>query len=97
MPIFILFVGVLLIAAGINNKLGNLKTLIVEDFSPSNGATPFQLWIVAIVIAGSVGYIKGLRPISNALLLLIFVALFVKKDQGFFDQFINAIKGNSNG
>ena len=93
MPIFILFVGVLLIAAGINNKLGDLKHLITEDFSPSDNSTSFQIWIVAIVIAGSVGYIKGLRPISNALLILIFVALFVKKDKGFFDQFLTGIKG----
>lgn len=93
MPIFILFVGVVLVAAGINDKFTDLKNLIVEDFQPSSGQTAFQYWIIAIVIAGAFGYIKGLRPLSNALLLLVFIAMFVKKDQGFFDQFMNAIKG----
>lgn len=93
MPIFILFVGIILVAAGINDKFSDLKNLVIEDFKPSDNSTAFQYWIIAIVVAGAFGYIKGLRPLSNALLLLIFVAMFVKKDQGFFDQFMKAIKG----
>jgi uncharacterized membrane protein HdeD (DUF308 family) len=92
MPILILFVGVLLIAAGINNKIGNLKDLITEDFRPSGSIPGFHVWVIAIIAAGSLGYIKAFKPFANAFLVLIFVGLLLS-NKGFFEKFTSAIQG----
>lgn len=96
MPIFFLFVGILLIVAGINNKIGELGELIKEDFQPNGNAPSFTIWIIAIVIAGAFGFVKTLKPISNAFLVLILVAMILS-NRGFFTKFMEALKGNRNG
>lgn len=93
MPLFIIMVAIILIAAGINDKLHNLKELLVEDFSPSGGETSFQMWAVALVFVGVLGYSKTFRPFANMFLALIIVAIFVQKDRGFFSKFMQAIEG----
>lgn len=93
MPIFILFVGVMLVVVGINNKLPELTALLKEDFKPSNGQAPFQVWIVAIFVTGSLGYIKSMRPVANAFLVLIIVTLLLS-NKGFFAQFNAALTGD---
>ncbi len=92
MPIFILFVGILLVVVGINNKLPELTSLLKEDFKPSDGQAPFQVWIIAIFVTGSLGYIRAVRPVANAFLVLIIVALLLS-NKGFFAQFNNALSG----
>ncbi len=77
MPILILLVGILLVVVGINNKLTDLGALVKEDFSPTNGATAFQVWIVAIFVAGSLGYIRSFKPVANAFLVLIVISLML--------------------
>lgn len=93
MPIFIIFVGIILIAAGINDKLtgkDGLVDLIKEDFSPSDNSTSFPVWAAAIVIAAAIGYNKSLRPFSNVLLAFIFVAIFVRQE-GFINKLSTAL------
>jgi len=92
MPILVLFVGIMLIAAGINDKLGNLKTLITDDFRPTGNIPGFHVWVIAIIAAGSLGYIKPLKPFANAFLVLIFVGLLLS-NKGFFEKFTSALKG----
>jgi hypothetical protein len=97
MPIFILLVGLILIVTGINNKIPDLIALVKEDFSPSDNSTSFPVWIFAIFVVGALGYIKPLKGLSIAFLFLIIIAMFVKKDNGFFDSFSKSfLKGNSN-
>ena len=96
MPIFILFVGIILVAVGINDKLPELVSLIKEDFRPTDNAPAFHLWILAIVAVGAIGYVKPLKGFANSFLLLVIVGL-VLSNGGFFDKFTAALKGNSNG
>ena len=93
MPIFILFVGVLLVVVGINNKIPDLAGLLKEDFRPSqSGVTGFHVWIIAIFVAGSLGYIRPLKPVANAFLVLIVIALLLSNG-AFFEKFTSALEG----
>lgn len=92
MPIFILFVGVLLIAAGINDKIGTLTSLVKEDFRPTDGTPGFHVWILAILAAGSLGYISALRGLANGFLILIVLGLLLS-NKGFVAKFTTALEG----
>jgi len=94
MPIFFLLVGIMLIVTAINNKLPQLRDLLAEDFAPSNGAAGFHVWILALFVAGSLGYIKSFRPVANAFIVLILVGL-VLSNGGFFDNFRSALGGKT--
>ncbi len=91
MPIFFLIVGVMLIVVSINDKLKQLAGLVGDDFSPSGSTPGFGTWIVAIFVAGSLGYIKEMKPVANAFLVLIVIALLLS-NKGFFDQFKRAVE-----
>lgn len=92
MPIFILFIGILLIAAGVNNKLPVLTALIKEDFRPTDGSPGFHIWIIAIVFAGSLGYVQSLKGVANGFLVLIMLGLILS-NRGFIVKFTEALKG----
>lgn len=91
MPIFFLIVGIMLIVVGFNNKLPELGRLIKEDFVPTDGASSFQLWIIAIFVVGSLGYIRSFKPVANAFLVLIIITLFLS-NRGFFTRFNEAVR-----
>lgn len=93
MPLFIIVVGIILIAAGLNDKLGELKRLLIEDFKPSDGTPGFQIWLVALIGIGAIGYYKPLKPFANAFLALVIMSIFLKKDGGLFDKLMQALKG----
>ncbi len=93
MPIFILFVGILLVVVGINNKLPELTGLLKDDFKSKDNSPPFQVWILAIFVTGSLGYIRAVRPVANAFLVLIIVVLLLS-NKGFFAQFSTALGGD---
>lgn len=90
MPLFFLLIGILLVIIAINDKMKELAALTKEDFSLSGGG--FAPWIVAVFVIGSLGYIKTMRPVANAFLVLI-VTVMVLSNRGFFDKFTSAIKG----
>jgi len=94
MPIFILFVGILLVVVGINNKIPEFIGLVKEDFRPTENVAGFHIWILAIFVAGSLGYIKQLKPVANAFLVLIIIGLLLS-NKGFFAQFKSAIEGKA--
>lgn len=91
MPIFFLLVGVLFIVVAINDKMSELGGLIKEDFQPSDGSKGFHVWIIAIFVAGSLGYIREFKPVANAFLALIIISLLLS-NRGFFDKFVKATK-----
>lgn len=93
MPILVLLVGIMLIAAGINDRLPDLAALVKEDFSPTDeNVSGFHIWIVAFFVVGSIGYISGLKPIANAFLVLIVITLILRNG-AFFEKFSNTIEG----
>lgn len=91
MPLFFLIVGVLLVIVGINDRVGDLTTLLKDDFAPSDGQPSFILWILIIGIVGLLGGLKSFKPVSNAfLVLLVIVVLLANK--GFIAKFTEALK-----
>ena len=91
MPYALLFIGTVLIVAGIRNTQGQLGKLLVSDFT---GAGNFIYWIIAIIVIGSIGYIQGFEKFSRAFMTLIIVGLLLS-NQGFFTQFLSAIQSGT--
>lgn len=97
MAFILLFIGILLLVAGINNTYGQLTGLVYNDFT---GQGNFIYWVAAILIIGAIGYIPKAKPVSDALLVLIILVLVLSRGNpkfntggGFFQQFTNALKG----
>ena len=88
MPFALLFIGVVLLVAGVRNTQDQLFTLVKGDFTGQNN---FLFWVVSLLAIGAVGYIPKLKPISTAFLALVIVILFLSKGQGFFTRFNQAL------
>lgn len=87
MTIFLLIVGVLLIVSGINNTSAELFGLVKSEFGGTDTAgnkkdTGFLPWAFAIWGLGALGYIPGMRPVSNALLVLVAVVILLHAQKG---------------
>lgn len=89
MPLALLLVGIVLVVAGVRNTVEPLGDLLKSDFT---GPGNFSTWIVALVLAGAIGWIPGLRPLSTAFIVLILVSILLQSGSGFFDQFNSAMK-----
>ena len=89
MPFALLFVGLILVIAGVRNKQDQLFTLVKGDFT---GQANFFFWFVSILAIGAIGYIPKLKPISTAFLALVIIVLFLKKGTGFFAQASTALQ-----
>lgn len=84
MPIALLIIGAVFIVASIRGEHKKLFEILKDDFSGSNN---FLIWGLGIFFIGAIGYAKSLRPLSNAFLVLLFVAMFLTSAGGFFQQF----------
>lgn len=83
MPFAFAFVGILIFVIGIRGTHNEAIQLIRDDFTGQNN---FFTWIGAIVGIGALGYIKEIRPISQAFLTLVVIVLFLS-NRGFFAEF----------
>jgi hypothetical protein len=78
-------------AGGVSASDGQgLIPLLKNDFEPGTKGN-FLAWFAAILIIGMVGYIPQLKPISNLMLALVIVVLFLAPNNatgsgGFFAQ-----------
>ena len=92
MPILFGLFGIILVIAGLRNRItqGNpsLVSLLKDDFS---GNDPFWKWMLAILIIGAIGYIPNLRPISRGLMALVII-VFLLSNQGVFTQLTAVFK-----
>lgn len=94
MAFALLIIGIILIVSAIRNSASQLWTVLVGDFS---GPGNFIYWIIALIIIGMVGYVKKLKALSDGLLVLIILALFLSKGNtsqpggGFFKQLMSAL------
>ena len=93
MPLLLIFLGVVLLVSAVRGTTSDLFALLKGDFA---GKPNFLVWIGAILGIGAIGYIKEVRPISNALLGLLLVALFLS-NKGFFANFTSAFQSTSQG
>lgn len=89
MPIAFLFIGVIFLVAAVRGTQQDLFDLLKGDFTGPHNFFQFALGIFAV---GAIGYVKPLRPISNAFMVLLVLVLFIR-NRGFFDQFVSAVGG----
>lgn len=89
MPIFFGFFGIVLIVAGVRDRIaqGNpsLVSLLEQDMG---GSDPMWKWFLAIFLIGAVGYIPDLKPVSRAFMALVIV-VFLLSNQGVFSKLQN--------
>ena len=92
MAIVLLVVGTIMLVAAVRNTQNCLVILVQADFIGPNN---FFYWVLAITIVGAIGYIEKLKKVSDGLLVLIFVALFLSRGKAssgnFFQKFLDAI------
>jgi len=97
MPFALLIVGAFLLIAAVRGTTdgpSGLFALVAGDFT---GSPNFTFWIVAILLIGAIGYIQKIKPVSDAMLVLVILVLFLSKGNpsamggGFFTQFTNAL------
>jgi hypothetical protein len=88
MPFALIIIGLALLITAIRGTTGAFFTLVKGDFT---GNGNFIYWLVAILVIGAVGYIKKLQPVSDMMLALVLIVLFLKSGTGFFDQFTKQI------
>jgi len=98
MAFALLIIGVVLITAGVRNTQSQLFQLVQGDFT---GDSNFFFWFVSILIIGAIGYVKALKPISTAFLVLVILVLFLTKGNpgsasgGFFAKFVQALQSTT--
>jgi predicted lipid-binding transport protein (Tim44 family) len=91
MPFVLIFVGLLLVIAGVRQQEGQLLSLFQADFTGNGSLSGSYFgWLIAIGVLGGLGYIKAIRPLANAFMALVILILFLS-NKGFFSQFNQAI------
>ncbi len=89
MPFILILFGVYVIVVAIRGYITTLGTLLKGDLV---GSGSFGLWLIAIMVVGTLGYVGGAaRTFSRAFLLLIVVVLFLSNG-GVWAKLITAIK-----
>ena len=91
MPFVLIILGALMTTVGVKGTQGQLITLLKGDLTGSNN---FVDWLVSILVIGAIGYVPGLKKISDGLLILVLLVL-VLVNKGFFTQFSTAVKGGT--
>lgn len=93
MPFALVFVGLILIVAGVKNTQTQLGQQIVGDFT---GPGNFVFWIASLGAVGALGYIPDLKKFSIAFMTLILIAMLLAQEKngkgGFFATFYNALQ-----
>lgn len=97
MPFALLIVGAFLLIAAVRGTTdgpSGLFALVAGDFT---GSPNFTFWVVAILLIGVIGYVQKIKPLSDAMLVLVILVLFLSKGNpgsvggGFFNQFTAAL------
>lgn len=91
MPFVLIGVGLVLVLTGIKGNPNQLYQLVSNDFTGQNN---YLYWMLAILVLGSLGYIKKLEPFSRMFIVLVVVVLFIH-NKGFFNQFQAQVFGKS--
>lgn len=90
-----LFAGLLLLVSGVRGTQDDLFALVRSDFT---GEGNFINWAGVVILIGLVGYIRPLRPVSQAFLVLLLIVLLLSKGNpklpqgGFFAQLFAQLK-----
>ena|ERR1700744_2623140 len=97
MPLVLLLVGVTLLITAFKGTTGTLAGYIKNDITGTSSSDPgFAKWLLAFAIIGGFSYIPGFRPVANAFLVLVILAL-VLAHGGFFAQLSTALNDVGSG
>jgi hypothetical protein len=89
MPFALIITGIIMVVAAVRGTHVCLVNTVKGEFT---GPGNFTYWVVAILILGLIGYSETLRPLSNGLLILILLALFLTRGRkGLFTNFTSAL------
>lgn len=94
MAFSLLAIGLLMLISSVRNTQDEVVALVEGDFT---GRGNFFYWIVALLVVGAVGYIPKAKPVSDGLLVLILLSLFLTKGSpsypggGIFTQLTKAL------
>lgn len=91
MPLALLAAGLILLITSMRGTTDEFFALLRKDFT---GPGNFLVWILVLVAVGAVGYVKELRPISNAFLVLILIVFILAANKGgrdFFSSLVSQI------
>lgn len=88
MPVFLLFVGAILLIVAIRGNYAALGSQIGKDLT---GSGNFLIWVGGLAIVGMLGYIKGFETPSRAFLGLIILSMLIA-NSGFFANFASALQ-----
>ena len=90
MIIVLVLIAAVLIVAALRDTQGDLFAALKED------VPNFGTWAAALIVLGVLGFIPGVKPVSRALIGLVFVALFVNNYQSIVSGFNRAWSGQDN-
>ena len=89
MPFLFIVAGLVMIISAVKGTQSQLLGLLKADVTGKNN---FIYWTLAILGIGSIGYVKELKPIATAMLVLVVIVLFLDS-KGVFTNFVSAING----
>lgn len=87
MPLALVIIGAIFLTAAVRGKQDDLFALLKDDFTGPNN---FFYWGLSIWFVSAIGYYKPLKPLSNALLVLVFIVL-VLSHRGLIESFMRQI------
>jgi hypothetical protein len=89
MAFALILAGIIMIVAAVRNQQDVLVCLVRNDFT---GQGNFLYWVIAFLVLGAIGYVPKLKPLSDSLIVLVVLALFLTSGkQGIFKNFQAAI------
>lgn len=86
MVLVVLFLGAILLVAGIRGTYRDLFTALSID------VPGYIVWAAAILALGAIGLIPGLKPVSKGLLALVLIVLIVNNYQKIIAGFHSAVQ-----
>lgn len=99
MAFALIFVGIIMAVSAVRGTYNDLFALVKDDFTGPNN---FLFWAVIVLIIGSIGYIRPLRPLSQAFLVVIVLVLVLTRGNpsgvggGLFQQLYSEFVSGTN-
>lgn len=89
MPFVFILIGLVFLVTAVRGTQSAMFTLLKSEFVGTNSFVP---WVSAILILGAVGYAKPIRPVADAMIGLVILAMVLANKGGFFTAFNQAIR-----
>lgn len=90
MPLALIVIGGIILLVAVRNTHADLGKLLVEDFTGSEGAVGFFVWLGALAFVGALGWVPALKTPSRILLAIIILGI-IGSNTGVFQRITEAI------